>query len=63
MLDLIELERKLDESLQKETSETLRHWLINQSKKGDSHGISICSHIECKENKDKILKKQCFKYE
>ncbi|KAA6317651.1 hypothetical protein EZS27_032226 [termite gut metagenome] len=30
MLDLKELERKLDEALEKETSESLINWLLNQ---------------------------------
>ncbi len=32
MLDLKELERRLDEALANETSETLSNWLINQRK-------------------------------
>ena len=32
MLDLKELERRLDETLEKETSESLTSWIINQRK-------------------------------
>jgi len=49
MLDLNKLEKKLDDSLEKETTESLTDWLIEKRKESEFHGIR-CSCDNCSGN-------------
>lgn len=50
MIDLKELERRLDEALEKETPESLSAWLLNQRKDNLESFLGIGHFMELKEN-------------
>lgn len=50
MLDLKELEKRLDEALAKETSESLSSWIINQRKNNLESFLGIGRIQQFKEN-------------
>lgn len=47
MIDLKELERRLDEALEKETSESLTAWLFDQRKGDSSRFLGAGSILPC----------------